>query len=317
MKGWKEGDIVAPSHGETATPFSTTLRSAISARRITLSALSHQLSANGTPVSVSALSHWSSGRRQPEQARSIEALTVLEDLLGLGSGELTDLVGPPRPRGRNPRVVPVSQAMPETGLVAKALGELGFMQHDELPYEQTVHEKLLVDAVGVERTLEFRHIVRALSPGPIRLPSIHVVDEVDPAAFSTSIEDHFEAVAGCKLGRTVLWPEHGLMGAELILAEDARRGDIAVVDHRIQLPPSALRAVEATYSVPRRTREVLIQVEFAGELPATAEEYVDLGEGEIGYRLDVRPNRLLQLMVQDVGPGLVGIRWTWPDDGVS
>lgn len=62
---------------------------------------------------------------------------------------------------------------------------------------------------------------------------------------------------------------------------------------------------------------MLIQVEFAGELPATAEEYVDLGEGEIGYRLDVRPNRLLQLMVQDVGPGLVGIRWTWPAGGVS
>lgn len=317
MKGWKEGDALATTTGETATPFSTTLRAAIAARRMTLSALSHQLSANGTPISVSALSHWSSGRRQPEQARSLEALTVLEELLGLGTGELTDLVGSPRPRGRNPRVVPVSQAMPETGLVAKALEELGFLQNDELPHEQTIHEKLSVDADGVERTLEFRHIVRALSPGPIRLPSIHVIDEADPAAFSTSIEDHFEAVAGCTLGRRVLWPEHGLMGAELILADDARRGDIAVVDHRVTLPPSALRAVEATYSVPRRTREVLIQVEFAGEPPATAEEYVDLGDGETGHRLDIRPDRLLQLMVQDVGPGLIGIRWTWPDDGVS
>ncbi|WP_048876763.1 hypothetical protein, partial [Saccharomonospora saliphila] len=83
--------------GESA--FSETLRSAISTSGLSLDRIQVRLQERGVPVSVTALSYWQSGKRQPERGRSIRAVLALEQILDLPTGSLLGRVPPPRPRG--------------------------------------------------------------------------------------------------------------------------------------------------------------------------------------------------------------------------
>ncbi|WP_425426110.1 hypothetical protein [Thermocrispum agreste] len=100
---------VSPIQGQHAptddhsTPFSRELRAAIKASGLGLDRIQVRLRNRGIPISVTALSYWQSGKRQPERARSISAVRALEEILGRPAGSLVRLLEPPRPRGRAAR----------------------------------------------------------------------------------------------------------------------------------------------------------------------------------------------------------------------
>src|SRR2546421_2235054 len=77
-------------------PFEAALRAAIQASRLSLERIQHRLHARGTPVSITALSYWQSGRRRPERPDSLLALQQLEQVLGVPASSLSALLGPPR-----------------------------------------------------------------------------------------------------------------------------------------------------------------------------------------------------------------------------
>lgn len=79
--------------------FAQELRAAIKASGLSLDRIHARLARHGVPVSVTALSYWQSGKRQPERARSLLALRVLEHILRRPEGSLVELLPPPRPRG--------------------------------------------------------------------------------------------------------------------------------------------------------------------------------------------------------------------------
>lgn len=85
------------------TAFSRELRAAIKASGLGLDRIQARLRRRGIPVSVTALSYWQSGKRQPERARSISAVHALEEILDLPAGSLIRLLQPPRPRGQSAR----------------------------------------------------------------------------------------------------------------------------------------------------------------------------------------------------------------------
>lgn len=82
------------------TAFSRELRAAIKASGLGLDRIQARLRRRGIPISVTALSYWQSGKRQPERARSISAVHALEEILDLPAGSLVRLLQPPRPRGQ-------------------------------------------------------------------------------------------------------------------------------------------------------------------------------------------------------------------------
>lgn len=82
------------------TPFAVELRAAIKASGLGLDRIQQRLRRRGIPVSVTALSYWQSGKRQPERARSISAIHALEEILQRPPGSLVRLLQPPRPRGQ-------------------------------------------------------------------------------------------------------------------------------------------------------------------------------------------------------------------------
>ncbi|MGH3433491.1 MAG: hypothetical protein ACRDQB_11720 [Thermocrispum sp.] len=111
-----------------ATAFSQELRAAIKASGLGLDRIQARLRGRGIPVSVTALSYWQSGKRQPERARSISAVHALEVILQRPAGSLVRLLQPPRPRGqaaRRPRAASplrrtAERAIRETGRSASA-----------------------------------------------------------------------------------------------------------------------------------------------------------------------------------------------------
>lgn len=88
---------------EQATAFSQELRAAIKASGLGLDRIQARLRRRGIPISVTALSYWQSGKRQPERARSISAVHALEEILERPAGSLVRLLQPPRPRGQAAR----------------------------------------------------------------------------------------------------------------------------------------------------------------------------------------------------------------------
>lgn len=87
------------SSSTTITEFSEALRGAISDSGLSLDRIQARLQACGVPVSVTSLSYWQSGKRQPERQRSLRAVLALEQILSVPTGSLLTLLPPPRPRG--------------------------------------------------------------------------------------------------------------------------------------------------------------------------------------------------------------------------
>src|SRR5262245_19537372 len=105
MGGWPVGETTAidEADGLAGDAFPVALRAAIRASGLSLDRIQYRLRARGLTISVTALSYWQSGRRRPERPESLSALKHLEEVLGVESGSLTALLGPPRPRGRAQR----------------------------------------------------------------------------------------------------------------------------------------------------------------------------------------------------------------------
>lgn len=86
-----------------STAFSAALRSAIATSGLGLDRIQARLQDHGVTISVTALSYWQSGKRQPERQSSISAVRALEEILDVPSGTLLALLPPPRPRGSTSR----------------------------------------------------------------------------------------------------------------------------------------------------------------------------------------------------------------------
>lgn len=83
-----------------AEEFADVLRSAIAERGLGLERIREHLARHGVRVSLATLSYWQTGRSRPERRTSLAAVGHLEEVLGLPSGRLSSLLGPPRPRGK-------------------------------------------------------------------------------------------------------------------------------------------------------------------------------------------------------------------------
>lgn len=287
--------------------FASRLRESITAAGLTLRAVKDRLEARGHRVSISALSMWQSGARQPEKAESLRAVEALEEILGCESGHLRDAIGAPRRAGRPLLQEPLHEQMPHRDIASAALTALGFEDDEELPHELYVVEKVDLSRGDGTVVFEFRILMRALRAGRCHLPSVHIMAPDEPGARPV-----LEPLLGCAVGRQIDWPDLRTHSAELIMDEDLQVGDLAYCEYRVHfaLSPSAIR--EATYSFSRKAREVLIQVQFAPEQePVRCERRIRAGGEETAEPALINASNRVRVSAHDVGPGLVGLRWAW------
>ena len=289
--------------------FASVLRESIEQSGLSLTAISQRLRARHRPVSVATLSNWQSGRSLPGGEQSLGVVAALEELLGKSPDALADLVGAPRLRGRSVQPANFLGRGSRREVFHRALGELGFEAPQQYAHERVFQQHVVIDSTREVQTFDYRLTVRALESGTCRLPAVHLLEPSEP-----NVAPEFIALEGCTVGKRVVWPEHRAYGVELKVDGMFDAGQVATLAYRVEMKAKATDLTAAMYSVPRRANDVLLEVEFRGDLkPLGCERYrrTEAGESVTSIRLDRRDR--LQISDARFGPGTFGLRWEWGD----
>lgn len=274
-------------HGRLdVTAFASALREAITRSGLSLDRLQARLQARGVAVSVTALSYWQSGKRQPERQSSISAVRALEEILGLAAGSLLGLLPPPRPRGvssRRRRPVPAPE-------------------HNDALHVVGLHDRCDVAADGVRRSVTARAVLQATANGQDRWVLTY------PGL------PQLQALRNCSVGRVETDSARGVTVAELLFDQPVDRGETHLVEYAFThtgAPGSDSPNMHfREFGGP--VREYLLEVRFdAKAAPWQCWQYAagDTGPAESReLRLDNACG--VHAVALDFGPGLFGIGWS-------
>ncbi|WP_439659018.1 XRE family transcriptional regulator [Lentzea sp. HUAS TT2] len=278
--------------------FAEALRTAITNRGLGLERLREHLSQNGVSVSMATLSYWQTGRSRPERQKSLQAVVHLEHILQLPPGHLSELLGPPRPRGRWLRhaPAPMSAFWPAPSPVEHALNDLDTQWDDQL-LRVSQQDFVTIGADRTERVFRSRQVLSASMTGPDRWVVIMHIDEHDrPLPLVNALKN-------CTVGQVVREPAEGLLVAELLFERPLRKGESVVIEHELvnQDPCPPATNYERKFRLP--TREYVLEVTFEGDVPSSVTQ---LADGST-----VAPRHTLLDVALDVQPGVRGFSWTW------
>lgn len=299
--------------GGRGTRFSHALSVAIEDSGLSLQGIQKRLAERAVRVSIGALSYWRSGQRQPEGPLSRQAVDELEQVLGLGAGELTRWLGPSRRAGPVRERASYDELLDVpalSGPVADHLDSLGLLDSQDRVVEVSVHSTVDVDCDGEMVRQSSRFLFRAVRPRVATLPLLLTNDgQPFPEA------PRLLSLRGCRLGREVLDLAAGVAVWEVLLPRPLDVGETVVVEHEIALPrlgPGRQAPRYEQYLV-RPVRDVLVWVRFDPDcLPSSAEAYErEAGHAEVVQHAEVDPGGGLHHTASSFGPGALGVRWEW------
>jgi hypothetical protein len=287
--------------------FSVALRQAIQESGLTLESLRHRLGQRGIRVSVATLSYWQGGRSSPERADSIAALGVLEEILDLPAGALTDLVKPRRRRGQTTSgPAHPARLWSDPQPVVRMLGQLDRSSDHRLEW-LSVHDVYEVDARRRPASLSVRQVVRASGADVDRLVAVHRADA------ETESPPVLGDLRYCRRGR--VRHEKGFIAFELFFDRVLERGDTAVVEYELTFPGD--RPIAHSYDRRFRhpVRDYLSITRFCRHvLPTRCYRYERETVDVPPYRIDepwVGTSGGVHITKSDVDGGILGLEWEW------
>ncbi|GAA4081183.1 hypothetical protein ACFFOS_24945 [Nocardioides kongjuensis] len=282
-------------------PFSLAFDQALSDRAMSLSALHRVLSARGAGVSLATLSYWRSGQREPEQERSLHALTQVEEVLGLEPGALEALI-----EGRRRRVAPdlLSDLSDDADRIQVLLGELGFLSPSDRLVDQEVTLKYVI---GPDRS-------------PVRMTYIVVVESVrvnaDRRAFILRVRPGaltpgVTSLGGFELGEVIHDEERGIVVGEMVLDRPLGPGETALLEQEVVYRTPDPDDNSYFYWAVRKMRSISLWIRFdPDQMPTRCEYYTIVDGREEVVELETFGTSVSRT-VASFGPGTLGIRWSW------
>ncbi|MEV6826341.1 hypothetical protein [Amycolatopsis sp. NPDC051102] len=287
-------------------PFSRALSLAIDRSGLGLARLKDRLAAAGVPVSTTTLSYWRTGRTRPERPESRRAVAVLEDVLGVPSRSLIELLARPGHPG-TPDLVRWERLWGPRNSVLSVLRSFEAADETSL-LVLSLHETLRVAADRSLARLRVREVVRAVEE-PVQAKVVALrgcVPGHPPRLVSTRY---------CRPVRTEVLPEPGFVISELVPSRSMAVGETAILEYEFEYTDGV---PDTSYD--RRFRhpvaEHLLEVHFAlGTLPATCHAYrLDTpgGPERDVTPVPVSPASPAHHFAGGIGPGIVGMRWSWP-----
>jgi hypothetical protein len=288
-------------------PFPAALRAAIQASGLGLDRIRYRLRTRGTPVSAATLSFWQSGRHQPERASSLEALTNLEEVLGLPGRALSTLLGPPRPRGRrltDPGLLQLADVYRNEHCVVDVLAQFDTRWADGLA-RLSHHDHLRIGPDGLVRSLSSSTVMRATTDGPDRAVAVYSGEGTNAPEILP--------VRGCTLGKVVADPCSGTSAAELLFGHPLRHGEILVMEYTVNFPAPYPpdRFWEARFNT--AIRVYAVEVEFARPMvPRRCVRYTGASTDptiETETIVPVDEYDRVSVVATDVSPSRIGLRW--------
>ncbi|WP_410645275.1 hypothetical protein [Amycolatopsis sp. lyj-346] len=294
------------------TEFAIRLRAAIATSGLSLDRIQARLRARGVVVSVTALSYWQSGKRQPERQSSLSAVRTLEEILDVPAGSLLGLLPPPRPRGGAAKRQAGGEPMSFPREVLQPLLEKVGAPHAldrRQPLKMVgLHDLCEIAADGGQRAVTARAVFQAVADGQDRWLLVYSQD--DPAAGVPELH----AVRNCRAGRAETDEAHGLLVTELLFDQPINRGETHLIEYTLtNSGPPYPECRNTHYREFRRpVREYLLEVRFApGTAPGRCWQYSRNGATGTLAR---RPLKLdgadgVHAVAFDFGPGVFGIDW--------
>ncbi|SFI91664.1 hypothetical protein [Amycolatopsis sacchari] len=293
---------------DTDTAFSKALRTSIARSGLSLDRLQARLRANGIPVSITALSYWQSGKRQPERQSSLSAVRVLEDVLGLRPGELLSLLPPPRPRGTNrPRGEPVNFPVDALRTLLERVGAPHALEQQHKLKLASLHDRCEIAADGGQRATTARAVFQATADGQDRWLLVYDHGGTDAGP------PRLHALRNCRAGRVEVDTEHGLTAAELLFDRTLERGETQLIEYTLTNGGPPYPPCSNTYyrEFRRPVREYLLEISF-DTAPERCWQYTrtDPEKGEERRDLHLDTTGGVHAVALDFGPGVFGIGWT-------
>jgi hypothetical protein len=299
--------------GSFGDSFPEALRTAISASGLSLDRIQARLHRRGVTVSVTALSYWQSGKRQPERQSSITAVRALEEILDIPTGSLLGLLPPPRPRGGTSR----KRSLPECSLafphevLRPLLARIGaphaLEQHHQLVLI-ALHDRCDIAADGGQRAVTTRAVFQATTDGQDRW--LLVYNQDDPAAGLPTLH----ALRNCTVGRVESDVDHGVTVAELLFDSTIDKGETCLIEYSVANDGPPFPECSNTHyrEFRRPIREYLLEVGFdSGIVPSRCSQYSRTADGAEPVRRDIKVDRTngVHAVALDFGPGVFGIGW--------
>jgi hypothetical protein len=284
--------------------FAEVLHHALNVRGLSLERVQHHLAERDVRVSRAALSYWRHGRSRPERSESLRAVRALEEVLDLPPETLVSMLGPPRPRGRAasvPGALDRRRLWPSHSPLLAAMdappdGQLSYLD---------IHEHVLVDEQRQLAAVRTRLVVEANA------------DRVDRCVVYLWTEEpskpQLTGLRYCRPGRVRSADGAGAVVTELMLEQRLSAGERSVLEYEWIFPPGP----ELTFyhrRFTRPSRQFVLQVEFAGEVPASCVPYRHLTMGspqQFDRPLWIGASETAHLVVTDLRPGIVGLSWEW------
>lgn len=291
-------------------PFHLALRAALAARGLALHRVQHRLAQRGIKVGVTSLSYWQQGARRPRRTESLRAVRALEDVLELPAHALTRLLEPEE-RERPER--PVARSY--RSLLRQSEALRGLLSELESPADGGLHTVWHLERVrvGPDRELRDRdsqHVVRAHRDGVDRYLAIHTGEPGCDASRVTVTADE-----NCRLGRVRRHRAAGLVVAELLFDVRLRAGDTHLFGYGFQ-DGTGEPCTEYVRGFSFGSGQYVLQVRFhESALPVRCRRFVQASATapRTGHReLTLSgQHRMVHVVEQDVGPGILGIEWDW------
>lgn len=312
MAGSTADHVVSGDQEGERTAFATRLRAAIATSGLSLDRIQARLRARGVVVSVTALSYWQSGKRQPERQSSLSAVRTLEEILDVPVGSLLGLLPPPRPRGGGSRrqagVEPMSFPREVLQPLLDKVGAPHALERQHPLKLVGLHDLCEIAADGGQRSVTARAVFQAGSDGQDRWLLVYTQD--DPAAGPPELH----AVRNCRIGRAEVDAAHGLVVAELVFDQPINRGETHLIEYTLtNSGPPYPECRNTHYREFRRpVREYLLEVRFArGTAPERCWQYSRNGStGTLARRrLKLDGGDGVHAVALDFGPGVFGIDW--------
>jgi hypothetical protein len=305
------GSTAGGQQGER-TAFAIHLRAAIATSGLSLDRIQARLRVRGVVVSVTALSYWQSGKRQPERQSSLSAVRTLEEILDVPAGSLLGLLPPPRPRGgagkRHAGGEPLTFPRETLQPLLDKVGAPDALERQHPLKLVGLHDLCEIAADGGQRAVTARAVFQAGADGQDRWLLVYTQD--DPAAGAPDLH----AVRNCRVGRAEVDEAHGLIVAELIFDQPIDRGETHLIEYTLTNGGPPYPECRNTYyrEFRRPVREYLLEVRFApGTAPERCWQYARNGGtgGPTRRPLKLDGGDGVHAVALDFGPGVFGIDW--------
>ncbi|AIY18107.1 hypothetical protein GUY44_24835 [Pimelobacter simplex] len=283
--------------GDLQTTFADALGAAMERRGATLTHLRDRLADRGHPVSLTALSYWRSGQREPERSASLEAIPELEALLGLEQGALSRRLSG-RMRRRVGAVEPFDELLGDPAVDA-VIGEEDVCR---------VSSHLVVD-VGAQGEIQRARVRQVLVADREGVDGVTLF--VGPDVGTQENDIVMEAVAGCSI-EEISDLENGIRGSRLVFERPLALGESTITEIEARRAHGLDLETDYALAAEQRLEEALVWVRFhPDKVPSRCWVYFQEGGLRHAWPVDLDGGRSVHYRQTAFGPGYLGVRWEW------